>query len=105
MVICERILRGRSCGEATDIAGGKNTMKNSSRFFANKECEYYPCHKMDGELNCLFCYCPLYCLDCPGQYTMIDRGDHAVKSCMDCTFPHEADNYDLIMELLRRASR
>ena len=34
-------------------------MKNSSRFFENKECEYYPCHKGIEEMNCLFCYCPM----------------------------------------------
>ncbi|MBQ3009245.1 MAG: metal-binding protein, partial [Oscillospiraceae bacterium] len=35
-------------------------MKNSFRFFENRDCEYYPCHKTDHPLNCLFCYCPLY---------------------------------------------
>ena len=37
-------------------------MTNSYRFFQNKECEYFPCHKAENEeeFNCLFCYCPLY---------------------------------------------
>ena len=37
-------------------------MINSYRFFQNKECEYFPCHKTENEeeFNCLFCYCPLY---------------------------------------------
>ena len=49
-------------------------MSNSSKFFANKDCEYYPCHKMEGDLNCLFCYCPLYHLeDCPGNPTYKDK--------------------------------
>nr|WP_297707753.1 cysteine-rich small domain-containing protein [uncultured Butyrivibrio sp.] len=77
-------------------------MKNSSRFFANKECEYYPCHKSDVDLNCLFCYCPLYNLNCPGDYTIIEKGDKKIKSCMDCTFPHNPDNYDTIMAILKK---
>lgn len=34
------------------------------KFYQNKECEYFPCHKgTDSEnFNCLFCYCPLYAL-------------------------------------------
>ena len=35
--------------------------QNSSRFFENRACAYFPCHAgMEGEaFNCLFCYCPL----------------------------------------------
>ena len=34
------------------------------KFFSHTACEFYPCHEMPSgeELNCLFCYCPLYCL-------------------------------------------
>ena len=33
-------------------------------FFQNRDCEYFPCHKVKDEenFNCLFCYCPLYAL-------------------------------------------
>ena len=33
-------------------------------FFQHKDCEFFPCHRgLDPEeFNCLFCYCPLYCL-------------------------------------------
>ena len=48
-------------------------MDDSSRFFANKKCEYYPCHTCDTDLNCLFCYCPLYHLSCPGNYRMKEK--------------------------------
>ncbi|MBQ9912000.1 MAG: hypothetical protein IJM49_03120 [Firmicutes bacterium] len=36
-------------------------MENSSSFFCNKECKYFPCHetKDPDSFNCLFCYCPL----------------------------------------------
>jgi len=65
-------------------------MNNSSRFFANTECEYYPCHNQDEDINCLFCYCPLYRLpNCPGNYEMIKSGEKNIKSCLDCTFPHK----------------
>ena len=53
---------------------------NCSAFFANRECEYFPCHKgADPEnFNCLFCYCPLYALG---------------EECSNCLFPHNPDNY------------
>ena len=37
-------------------------MKNSFYYFENRDCQYYPCHKEMAEMNCLFCYCPLYFL-------------------------------------------
>ena len=41
--------------------------ENSYRFFSNRECQYYPCHEGIEEMNCLFCYCPLYeRRHCPG---------------------------------------
>ncbi|SEP98985.1 Cysteine-rich small domain-containing protein [Lachnospiraceae bacterium NE2001] len=78
-------------------------MENSSRFFANKECEYYPCHKMSGDINCLFCYCPLYNTECPGNYKMVKKGENEIKSCIDCVFPHNPDNYDKVISLLKRS--
>ena len=42
--------------------------ENSYRFFSNRECQYYPCHEGIEEMNCLFCYCPLYeRRHCPGN--------------------------------------
>ncbi len=38
-------------------------MEHSYRFFENRDCEYFPCHQGLTELNCLFCYCPLYGLE------------------------------------------
>lgn len=82
-------------------------MNNSSRFFANTECEYYPCHTQDTDLNCLFCYCPLYTREhCPGTFKMIPtEGGRLIKSCLDCTFPHKAENYDTIMQFLKHPER
>ena len=76
-------------------------MENSSRFFANKECEYYPCHEMEGDINCMFCYCPLYNMQCPGNYKMKGEGERQIKSCIDCTFPHEPENFEQVIAILR----
>ena len=74
---------------------------NNERYFSNKECKYYPCHESnEAEFNCLFCYCPLYFLGdkCGGNFTVSSSGR---KSCVNCRFPHNPDNYDLIMSKLK----
>ncbi len=67
------------------------------KFFSHKECEWFPCHnvKNPDDFNCLFCYCPLYCLDdkCGGNPTYTDRG---IKDCSKCTLPHRRDAYEII---------
>lgn len=73
----------------------------SHRFFTNKDCKYYPCHTHeDGspmeDINCLFCYCPLYLLDCPGNYTFTSMG---IKDCTECTLPHHKAAYDTILDI------
>lgn len=76
-------------------------MKNSYKFFSNKECEYFPCHKGVEELNCLFCYCPLHSRKkCPGNPVYLEIRGKTVKDCSNCTFPHRPENYDLIMKIL-----
>lgn len=77
------------------------SMENSYKYFENRECQYYPCHKESQNLNCLFCYCPLYNYEnCPGEYQYIDSNGKKIKECTHCTFPHKAKNYDIIMALL-----
>lgn len=79
-------------------------MNNSSRYFENRECEFYPCHNTEDGINCLFCYCPMYFLDnCPGKYSFIEKEGGRIKNCTDCDFPHKADNYDIIMKILKKA--
>lgn len=81
-------------------------MKNSSRFFENRDCIYFPCHRGLSDLNCLFCYCPFYLwTQCPGNPHWISRGEHPVKDCTDCIYPHVPENYDAIMEKLAKAVR
>lgn len=76
-------------------------MENSYRFFCNRECEYFPCHKTKrpGEFNCLFCFCPLYYFEeCGGNYRMLDSG---VKDCTNCLVPHMPKGYDHIVARLK----
>ncbi len=69
-------------------------MKNSYRFFCNTDCKYYPCHDLK-DINCLFCYCPLYTYDCGGNF-VITKGK---KDCTNCTIPHI--DYDYVIEFLK----
>ncbi len=71
--------------------------QNNFRFFQNRECEYFPCHKnvKEEEFNCLFCFCPLYLLKeaCGGQM----RYSADVKDCSQCTKVHDLQGYDHVM--------
>lgn len=72
------------------------------RFFENKECEYYPCHKAE-RINCLFCFCPLYERDdCGGGYRLIEgENGEKIKDCSGCLLPHDPDSgYDYVTERL-----
>jgi len=78
-------------------------MDNSFRFFENRDCEYYPCHKDVDDLNCLFCFCPFYFWEeCPGRNEHIIKPDgRRIKNCSKCSFPHFPENRDRIMEILK----
>lgn len=66
-------------------------------FFQNTACEFFPCHAGadTAQFNCLFCYCPLYCLgsNCGGAFTYTQDG---IKDCSACLFPHIPENYDAV---------
>ena len=70
---------------------------NNSKFFNNKSCEYFPCHKTDDpdSFNCFYCYCPLYALgdSCGGNFRYTDSG---IKDCSDCMLPHHPDSFKYI---------
>jgi len=66
-------------------------------WFSHTECEYYPCHGLSVQ-NCLFCYCPLYRLDCGGDF-VITNGR---KDCSPCLRVHDADGYAFVQSGLRR---
>lgn len=79
-------------------------MKNSYRFFANKDCKYYPCHQGLEDFNCQFCYCPFYLKEvCPGAPTFWKKEDGTIiKDCTDCNFPHRPESYDVINDWIRK---
>jgi len=72
-------------------------MENSYKCFKNKDCQYYPCHDIK-EINCMFCFCPLYRLKCKGNYALIG---HNVKDCSNCNLPHTEEGYDYIIKMLK----
>jgi len=68
-------------------------------FFENKSCEFHPCHKIE-EINCLFCFCPLYNLkNCGGNFTILENN---VKDCSNCLIPHYRENYRSIVQKLNK---
>lgn len=71
----------------------------SYKFFTNKDCEYFPCHKTDNpnDFNCLFCFCPLYALgkNCGGNFSILENG---IKDCSKCMLPHNKKNYKYIID-------
>jgi len=74
----------------------------SYRFFQNKECEYFPCHKINekhkDDFSCLFCYCPLHHLkDCGGDFVLLENG---CKDCTNCLLPHF--HYDYVVQKLTK---
>lgn len=78
---------------------------NSTTFFANTTCDYYPCHKDMEELNCMFCYCPFYPEEkCPGNPTWLGVHGTCLKDCSACTFPHKPENFSIIVDWIIRAN-
>ncbi len=73
----------------------------SYKYFVNTECEYYPCHDTK-EINCLFCFCPLYKMDCGGNFVMLDgENGEKIKDCSKCTIPHSDGGYDYVIKRLK----
>jgi len=70
-------------------------------FFENKECQFYPCHDFE-RINCLFCFCPLYCRDdCGGEFKRVEIDGKMVKDCSECELPHSENGYSYIMSKLK----
>lgn len=80
-----------------EMQSTQNFNNKNYKFFQHRECENFPCHKIDKleDFNCLFCYCPLYFLGekCGGNFYYTKSG---IKSCKDCDFPHKRENFDAI---------
>lgn len=76
-------------------------MDNSYKFFKNGSCMYYPCHEGIEEINCMFCYCPLYRIEsCGGDYKTIISSGKQIKDCSSCLFPHKPENYEKVIQIL-----
>ena len=69
---------------------------NSTTFFANRDCRFYPCHEHDDDINCMFCYCPLYALGtkCGGNFVITEKG---IKDCSGCLVPHARNGYGYVI--------
>lgn len=76
--------------------------ENSYSFFQNRDCEFFPCHKVDSEedFSCLPCFCPLYALGekCGGDFCYTDKG---IKDCSACTVPHLPGGYEHILDKMQ----
>ena len=80
-------------------------MEHSYRFYQNRACEYFPCHKVSNEeeFNCLFCFCPLYALGsgCGGNCSYTKAG---IKDCSACLLPHSPKGYDYITDKFKEVA-
>ncbi|TAN42455.1 MAG: metal-binding protein [Nitrospirae bacterium] len=69
----------------------------SYKHFINTKCEFLPCHDLKDWHSCLFCYCPLFLLSCPGSFTVLPSG---VKDCSTCVLPHTEGGWEAIQREL-----
>ena len=80
-----------------DIPKRKGGRKHKNYSKVKKNCYAFPCHK--NMESCEFCYCPIYHMEnCPGTPKYLDNG---VKDCSECLFPHQPENYEKIMLILK----
>ncbi len=79
-------------------------MENSYKFYSNKDCFYFPCHKVvdESKFNCMFCFCPLYLMGdkCGGNYKYIKDNENDIKDCSKCMLPHNENSHSIIVEKL-----
>jgi len=66
--------------------------------FINHRCEFLPCHNLEEWHSCLFCYCPLFLLSCPGEHRVLPTG---LKDCSPCVIPHTENGWDIIQKELQ----
>ncbi len=71
----------------------------SYRGFINLKCEFLPCHDLEEWHSCLFCYCPLFLLSCPGPFKVLPSGR---KDCSGCVIPHTEEGWNVIQDELKR---
>lgn len=81
------------------------TTNEAYKGVTNQGCPFFPCHEaVDvSEFNCLFCYCPLAFLECPGDYEILNSGGVKRKDCSSCTIVHNGYNksWNLVQHWLK----
>ena len=68
------------------------TSNKAYMFFQNKECPFWMCHTgvEEKDFSCLYCYCPLAFLQCPGPYEVFtDKHGIKRKDCSACKLNHD----------------
>lgn len=85
----------------------RTSVEDTSRFYSNYTCKYFPCHKTDSEqFNCIFCYCPMYYLHaCLGKPKYMQSGGSTIKDCTECDYSHRPENYGNIIGYLIEMKR
>jgi len=83
------------------MAEPKDTVSTTHfKHFEHRECEFFPCHQKEP-INCLFCYCPLAWLKCPGKYTIIESPVGVKrKDCSECTVTHGKKGWEVVQKWL-----
>jgi len=66
------------------------------KYFIHTDCAFYPCHELDEWASCLMCWCPLYLLDCGGDFTFVN----GMKDCSNCIIPHTVEGYDYVLTVV-----
>jgi Zn-finger protein len=87
--------------EPEDLSETKSNSRGRSyemnyKYFIHDECSFFPCHDLQEWKSCLFCWCPLYLLDCGGNFIMMN----GIKDCSSCVIPHTEEGYDYILEVI-----
>lgn len=80
--------------------------KANHTFFQNRDCEYFPCHRVENEddFSCLPCFCPLYALgeNCGGCFGYTEKG---IKDCSACALPHLPGGYEHIQSKIHELTK
>jgi len=75
----------------------KRIIEATNGLYKQKDSICHKCHEVEGELNCFFCYCPLYDeFECGGNYIILENG---LKDCSNCLKPHTTE---FIIEQLKK---
>lgn len=40
--------------------------------------------------------------NCPGNSQLLEVDGKTIKACSKCTFPHQPENYDVIIQILEK---